>query len=259
MSEYPHLLMSCPKMKFLAKIKRDRGLAWRVGKAATGMASELYMPVGAIKPFLSMLYDAQMAAGVAAASLFRFAFTEPLFRSKCQRIGRRFKMEQLPYLTGHGAIYIGDSVRLSGKSAICFGHHLNETPKLLIDNGVFIGHECGLHIANSLEIGANTLIAKGVLIYDFDGHSYSAASRREDELIGESNSAPVCIGRDVWVGSKAIILKGVTIGDGAIVAAGSVVAKDVEPYTVVAGNPAKKVKDLPRDSLVRQADRENHT
>jgi acetyltransferase-like isoleucine patch superfamily enzyme len=53
---------------------------------------------------------------------------------------------------------------------------------------------------------------------------------------------PVAIGDNVWIGAKAIILKGVTIGDGAVVAAGSVVTKDVAPGVLVAGNPARTLK-----------------
>ncbi|HBE74140.1 MAG TPA: hypothetical protein DDW31_08695 [candidate division Zixibacteria bacterium] len=60
------------------------------------------------------------------------------------------------------------------------------------------------------------------------------------------HTAPVAVGDDVWIGARAIILKGVTVGQGSIVAAGSVVARDVAPYTVVAGNPAVKVKDIQR-------------
>ena len=56
------------------------------------------------------------------------------------------------------------------------------------------------------------------------------------------NSKPIKICNDVWIGMNAIILKGVTVGEGAIVAAGAVVTKDVAPYTVVAGNPAVMVK-----------------
>lgn len=54
---------------------------------------------------------------------------------------------------------------------------------------------------------------------------------------------PVNIGNDVWIGSNAIILQGVTVGDGAIIAAGAVVSKDVAPFTVVGGVPAKKIKN----------------
>lgn len=60
-----------------------------------------------------------------------------------------------------------------------------------------------------------------------------------------AEAAPIVIEDDVWIGEYAAIMKGVTIGKGAIVAAHAVVTKDVPAYTVVAGNPAKVVKDLP--------------
>ena len=56
--------------------------------------------------------------------------------------------------------------------------------------------------------------------------------------------SPVIIEDKVWIGTRSIILKGVTVGEGAIVGAGSVVTKDVQPWTVVAGNPAQKIKEL---------------
>ncbi|OQV19768.1 putative maltose O-acetyltransferase [Hypsibius exemplaris] len=59
-------------------------------------------------------------------------------------------------------------------------------------------------------------------------------------------SKPVTIGDDCWVGGSAIILPGITIGEGSTIGAGSVVTKDVAPYTIVAGNPARKIKDVPR-------------
>jgi len=59
------------------------------------------------------------------------------------------------------------------------------------------------------------------------------------------NSRPIKIEDDVWIGMNVLVLKGVTIGRGAIVAAGSVVTKNVEPWTVVGGNPAKLIKKLP--------------
>lgn len=235
-------------MKLIAKIKRERGPIWRAGKAIKGAVTEVHLPIGIARPIFSLMYELHMLAEVAAVSCIRFLYTEPMFRSKCSQIGKRFKMEHLPYLTGFGSICIGDNVRLSGKSAIAFSNQIRVAPSLLIGNGVFIGHECGLHIATALEIGDNTLIAKGVTIYDFDGHPYAANERREEQQIEDSNCAQVRIGKDVWIGSKAIILKGVTIGDGAIVAAGSVVTRDVEARTVVAGNPAKLVKRLDRES-----------
>jgi acetyltransferase-like isoleucine patch superfamily enzyme len=61
----------------------------------------------------------------------------------------------------------------------------------------------------------------------------------------------VMIGSRAWIGYRAIILPGVTIGEGAVVAAGAVVSRDVPPYTVVAGNPARAIGDRPRDLTYR--------
>ncbi|HEY5960222.1 MAG TPA: DapH/DapD/GlmU-related protein, partial [Polyangiaceae bacterium] len=61
-----------------------------------------------------------------------------------------------------------------------------------------------------------------------------------------SESSPITVGDAVWIGTNSTILKGVTIGDGAIVAKASVVTKDVPPFSIVAGNPARVVKELPR-------------
>jgi maltose O-acetyltransferase len=57
----------------------------------------------------------------------------------------------------------------------------------------------------------------------------------------QTNAAPVEIGRSVFIGARAIVLKGVTIGDGAVIGAGAVVTRDVEPGSIVAGNPARAV------------------
>jgi len=65
-----------------------------------------------------------------------------------------------------------------------------------------------------------------------------------NDLNNEGMSAPIIIGNNVWIATRAMILKGVTIGDGAVVAAGAVVTKDVKPFTVVAGVPAKLIKQL---------------
>lgn len=114
---------------------------------------------------------------------------------------------------------------------------------------------------SSITVGSNVTIAWGCTIYDHDSHSLNHLDRRkdiDDELRdirnGDNfilhkdwsnvNSAPITICDDAWIGMNCIILKGVTIGEGAIVGAGSVVTKDVPAWTVVAGNPARVVKKL---------------
>jgi maltose O-acetyltransferase len=79
-----------------------------------------------------------------------------------------------------------------------------------------------------------------VLIMDSDHHEISP----ENRWLSSGEIVPIIIGNNVWLGSRSIILKGVTIGDHSVVGAGAVVTKSVPPKTIVAGNPAKVVRDL---------------
>ena len=129
-----------------------------------------------------------------------------------------------------------------------------------------IGNHCyiggGTFICrSSIEIGNNVTIAWGGTFYDHDSHSLDYMKRRkdiDDELNdirngknfilnkdwSEVHSKPITICDDAWIGMNVIILKGITIGEGAIVGAGSVVTKNVPAWTIVAGNPARVVKNL---------------
>lgn len=118
---------------------------------------------------------------------------------------------------------------------------------------------------NSVEIGNHVTIAWGTHIYDHDSHSSNYMLRRkdlQDELNDIRNgvsfiknkdwssvvSKPIKICDDAWIGMNVIILKGVTIGEGAVIGAGSVVTHDIPAWSVAAGNPAKVVKKLKNDN-----------
>ena len=149
-----------------------------------------------------------------------------------------------------------------GKDCIVGGEFIFESQsgEIVIGNHSYIGG--GQFICRSkIEIGNNVTIAWGGTVYDHDSHSLDYMERRrdiDDELKdlrnGHNmilhknwdvvNSKPIKICDDAWIGMNVTILKGVTIGEGAIVGACSVVTKDVPAWTVVAGNPAKLVKQL---------------
>ena len=122
---------------------------------------------------------------------------------------------------------------------------------IFIGENTFIGSS---HIisAERVEIGNDVLIAWGCWIVDHNSHAISWENRRNDVrdwYVGEKDwtnviRKPVRIKDKAWIGFNSVILKGVTIGEGAIVGAGSVVTKDVPPYTIVAGNPAKIIREL---------------
>lgn len=92
--------------------------------------------------------------------------------------------------------------------------------------------------ANSITIGDGVAIARNVMIYDSDHHALLASDGTR-----LNPSAPIIIRDHVWIGVSAVILKGVTIGEGAVVAAGAVVTRDVPPHCMVAGNPAVVKKE----------------
>lgn len=112
-----------------------------------------------------------------------------------------------------------------------------------------IGNNCNFgaynHITaiNSIKIGDNCLTGKWVTITD-NSHGTTDISELQIPPLNRkvTSKGKVIIGTNVWIGDKATILPGVTIGNGAVIAANSVITKDVPPMTVWGGNPAKKIK-----------------
>jgi len=170
-----------------------------------------------------------------------------------------------------GAI-VGDGYRL-GPSAWC----VNEGPRervqiagggacrgivrreqfgdgaIRIGEAVYIGDDCILSCCDGIEIGDGTLLGHGVQIFDNNSHPIGPRARTADagrvftpaaDERNDIDHARVRIGADVWLGFGTIILKGVTVGDGAVIAAGSIVTADVAAHTIVAGNPVRVVREL---------------
>lgn len=228
------------------RIRQGKGPFWRGLKRVVRALLAVHVPVGPVtRPLFQALYALHVAAREGLALALRFFWYEPLFRSQCVSLGSRFQMEQLPYITGKGRIVIGDSVRLSGKPSLIFSNCLRQDPELVIGDGTFIGHDCCFNIATAVHIGKHCLLAGRIRVYDVDSHPIDAVQRRSAGTFPAENSSPVVIEDDVWIGSRAIILKGVTISARSIVGAGAVVTRDVPPDVVVGGNPARVVKHLP--------------
>lgn len=104
----------------------------------------------------------------------------------------------------------------------------------------FINFNCVFLDVTPIKLGDRVLIAPNVQMYAAT-HPTEAKPRGELWEFGK----PITIGSDVWVGGSSVICPGVTIGDRSIIAAGSVVTKDVPPGVIVGGNPAKYIKDVP--------------
>ena len=150
-----------------------------------------------------------------------------------------------------------------GKNGIIGAKFIFENGKghISVGNRVHIGNGTKLISVNRIAIGNDVTIAWGCTIYDHNSHSTDWKKRNNDtiteyrDFISCGNtiknkkwenvvSKPIIIEDKVWIGFDAVIMKGVRIGEGAIVAARSVVTKDVKPWTVVGGNPAVVIKEL---------------
>ncbi len=170
-------------------------------------------------------------------SNIRFDVVDKIENRKYVKIGQKGIISaNFIFESGKGEVIIGDNVHLGGVTFIS---------------------------RNKIEIQNDVTMAWGITIYDHNSHSIFWEERKndnaqcyEDYLNFEGNNVvnkdwscvkdgSICIESKVWVGFDVTILKGVTVGEGAVIGAKSVVTKDVEPWTVIAGNPAVLVKYLP--------------
>lgn len=153
-------------------------------------------------------------------------------------LGKGIKFEGLLRVDQWGRnIRIGD-LCLIGKSC-CFNATKNGS--IHIGKRVLINDFCYISSNSSISIGDDVMIAEMVAIRDFD-HSYSLTSLPINAQGLES--APVNIESNVWIGRLSTITKGVTIGTGSVIGANSVVTKDIPPYVVAAGQPARIIKHI---------------
>lgn len=163
----------------------------------------------------------------------------------------------LPLFSMHkgSAIVVGDNFVACG---VASRNSIGVNQKVIIKTtsanaSIFIGDNvgvsgCSISSAVSISIGDGTLIGSGVLITDNDAHAVHPDLRKDNAY---TLSRPVVIGRNVFVGARAIILKGVNIGDGTVIGAGSVVTKNIPAMSIAAGNPAVvvgQIKDVQKYS-----------
>jgi acetyltransferase-like isoleucine patch superfamily enzyme len=135
-------------------------------------------------------------------------------------------------------IHIGEDCNLEHDVYLKVSGCYAQAIAIRIGDGCFLGSGCELNALSSIVIGASCLIASGTRFIDHDhGIELGTPMKHQPE-----RSAEILVGSDVWFGVNCTILKGVTIGDGAIIAAGSVVTKSVPPLAIVAGVPARVLR-----------------
>lgn len=161
---------------------------------------------------------------------------------------------QPPYVQIAPNVKLGRNVRLFGFANL-YGCELGDDVKV----GPFVEIQKGVRIGNRCKISSHSFLCEGVVLEDdvFIGHNvtftndrYPRATNGNGQLQTEADWSclPTIVKRGASIGSGVTLLCGITIGENALIGAGSVVIRDVPPDTVVAGNPAKTIRSLPRKS-----------
>lgn len=159
------------------------------------------------------------------------------FRS-AERLGQRVRVFGDPKIVNGGTLRIGDRVRMCAEP-IRSELGVGAGATLEIGDHTFINYGTSIGATLHVKIGARCNIGSHVIIMDNDFHRLEP--ERRDEM---PESAPVILEDNVWLGVRAVVLRGVTIGAGSVIAAGSVVVKDVPPRTLAGGVPAKVIRTL---------------
>ena len=171
-------------------------------------------------------------------------YYEPLLRMQCQSVGKGLLLhEDMPKILGNLSIHLGERVTLSG-AQVWIAAGSGPVKQLEVGNDSYIGHGVEFVVGDSIRIGQHVRIAHRVQLNGYDGHPLDPLARARNEPPGPERSGPIEVLDYAWIGYNATILKGVTVGRGAIVASCSLVTEDVPDLTVVAGNPARPIRQL---------------
>jgi acetyltransferase-like isoleucine patch superfamily enzyme len=173
-------------------------------------------------------------------------------KMKGLRYGNNLRTFGIPLLYRHkeASIILEDDVVLNSSSR--FNRAGINHPVILAavkeNSRIYIGSGTGMsgaviHARTLIQIGRYVNIGANTKIYDHDFHSLDYRERRVD-MLDNVKTAAIIIEDDVWIGADSIILKGVRIGQGAIIGAGSVVTKEIPAFTIWAGNPAKFIRTI---------------
>ena len=153
----------------------------------------------------------------------------------------------------------GDSTRIRvGPNSLVAGELFvfSHGGDISIGEWCYVGEGARIWSSGSIRIGDRVLISHNVNIFDSLTHPLGARQRhsqfRSIMVTGHPGSLdlgelPVSVNNDAWIGANASVLRGVTIGEGAVVGAGSVVTHDIPPFTIAAGNPARVIRELNSD------------
>jgi acetyltransferase-like isoleucine patch superfamily enzyme len=225
----------------MLKVRRGDGPIYsRIRRAVKAIMHANLPQPSVLRLFYRGLYAVHFGAFFGLRWLFSVLYCEPVLRARCATAGKNWHVWMTPFINGHTEIHIGDHLSVFGTFGITSGR-IFDHPKLIIGNGVDIGHQVQVVANKEVVIEDQVNIASRVYISDTDAHPKDAEARALRLPPPPDEVRPVRVCRRAWLGQNCFIMKGVTVGEGAIIGANSVVITDVPPYCVAIGNPARVV------------------
>lgn len=226
--------------QFILKIKRKETPFYAFLHKAAKTTMRFNFPM--VRWIHLPLYYFDYFIKIAVKGGFIFFWSVPLFKARCQAVGKNLHLPNgIPLILGsHLKIFLGDNVTI-GRSTIGASKIFDE-PILKIGNNSGLGYGTVISVAKEVTIGDHSLIGPGCLIMDNDDHPVNPQKRLAKEAVAQEDVSPVIIGNNVWIGAHCVILKGVTVGDNSVISVNSVVTRNVMPNCVYAGYPARPTK-----------------
>jgi acetyltransferase-like isoleucine patch superfamily enzyme len=155
-------------------------------------------------------------------------------------VGRGTTLSRL-YITWPHQVQLGANCRIEHDVYFHYDGIYLAGPSIIIGDDTFVGHHCEFNIRQSIVVGNHGNIAAGCKFID---HNHNAGYSDRKNRVPDPKGAPILIGKYVWMGVNVVVLAGVNIGDGAVIAAGSVVTKSVPSGQLWGGIPARLIREV---------------